>query len=116
MSGTMTDEQALYILRAATRWAVEHGDHVTRRALEHIATRLASAKPAQVPEGWQLVPKVLPQSMLDGARKAHVDSEVVYDRNMTDSDWEKFGLRDNRIRHVWAALLECAPTPAGDEP
>lgn len=64
-------------------------------------------------DGFVLVPREPSEAMLDGAVQASIEAEAVYDDNRGPEVWEKFGLRKNRIRHQYAALLAAANQPAG---
>lgn len=67
---------------------------------------LKAAQPASVADGLVWTP-----AMLKAGRIASMEAEAVYDTDRPEGTWKRFGLRDNRVRHIVNAVLAAAPQP-----
>jgi hypothetical protein len=75
---------------------------------------LHPAEPVKVADGYVLVPREPTEAMWKAAIKASCEAEEVYDDNRPAGVWERFGLRKNRIAHVYAAMLAATPGADGE--
>lgn len=69
---------------------------------------------ARQSEGMVLVPREPTEAMWAAAIKASCESDEVYNKDRSPDVWQKFGLRKNRIAHVFNAMLAAAPADAGE--
>lgn len=86
----VSSEEALTHIAAIVEFAYQHGFHELGYDPVDVIRRAPAASGAKVPEGWQIVPKVLRQGM-----------DEAMDRAM------KLGSN----QHLWDAALAAAPVP-----
>lgn len=76
-----------------------------------VLAALDQPQPGRV-EGMVLVPVEPTKEMRHAGRDAHHQAEKAIEEG-SNENWNRFGLRENRAAHVYAAMIAAAPTAGG---